>query len=158
MAASSLQVGLLILSRSNTQSKILMQSLAGDLLNLVIHIYATGSPIDKTVKEQNNTSYATTLEDDSFWDAIMDDTDDTDNATYGSIDGENFTAAAVVQSAGNFNYFGCQHDGSTSHTLSSINTQADSLTVESCAKYCDAYLYMGVEAGSGYVLFLCVGL
>lgn len=158
MAALSLQVGLLILSRSNTQSKILMQLLAGDLLNLVIHIYATGSPIDITVKEQNKTSYATTLEDDSFWDAIMDDTDDTDNSTYGSIDGDNFTAAAVVQLAGNFKYFGCQHDRSTSRTLSSISAQVDNLTVEACAKYCDGYLYMGVEAGSGYVLFLCVGL
>ena len=158
MAAFSLPVGLLILSRSNTQSKILMQLLAGDLLNLVIHVYATGSPIDKTVKEQNNTSYATTLEDDSFWDAIMNGTDGTDDATDGSIDGENFTAAAVVQSAGNFNYFGCQHDRSTNHTLSSISAQVDNLTVEACAKYCDAYLYMGVEDGSGYVLFLCVGL
>lgn len=132
-----------------------MQLLAGDLLNLVIHIYATGSQIDKTIKLQNDTNYATTLEDDSFWDAIM---DDTDYATDGSIDGENFTAAQVVQSPGNFNYFGCQHDRSADHTLHSLISGADNLTVEACAKYCDAYLYMGVEAGNQYVLFLCVDL
>lgn len=152
-----------------------MKSLAGDLLNLVLHIYATGSQIDKTVKQQNDTSYATTLEDDNFWDAIMDDTEyatngsidgstdgsfngSFDGSTDGSFDGANFTAAEVVQLPGNFKYFGCQHDRSNDRTLYSRSSSDDNLTVEACAQFCDTYLYMGVESGSEYVLFLRVGL
>lgn len=119
---------------------------------------------------QNDTSYATTHEDDNFFDAIFDDSDYANNGsvdgsvdgsvTNGSIDGSiygsNFTDAEVVQSPGNFKYFGCQHDRSTDHTLYSLLLYTQNLTVEACAKYCDAYLYMGVEAGTGYVfLHVC---
>lgn len=57
-------------------------------------------------------------------------------------------SATVVPSAGTFKYLGCSIDSSTSRTLSSLSWAGTGLSVERCAAYCAAYVYMGVEFGS----------
>ena len=57
-------------------------------------------------------------------------------------------SATAVPSAGTFKYLGCSVDSSTSRTLSSLSWAGTGLSVERCASYCSAYVYMGVEFGS----------
>ena len=170
---------------------------AGDNEELVLHIYATGSQIDGTIKKETSTNIAATSEDE-IDDAEIDDPDFDDIEGGGDFgDGAGFSngtavssgmpvssgtpnpkvttsaaqiassvssaapvssavaagAAKAVPSSGTFKYLGCQADSSSSsHTLSSLQWSGTGLTVQRCAAYCAQYQYMGVEAGSQYVL------
>lgn len=57
-------------------------------------------------------------------------------------------SATAVASAGTFKYLGCSMDNSAARTLSSLSWAGTGLSVERCASYCAAYVYMGVEFGS----------
>ena len=152
--------------------------MVGDYYELVLHIYATGSQIDATVKMQNKTAIAASSEDevdaadaddpnpadggdddDDDFDSVGDSTNNatTSGATNGATDSGSAAPAAaapaapiasVVKTSSTFNYIACEADSSTSRTLSSLSWSGTNLTVERCAAYCSQYKYMGVEFGS----------
>ena len=147
---------------------------AGDNEALILHLYATGSEIDRTLKQQTSTEIAATSEDtveeaeldDPDYQDIDSDIDDgvTNSTTAASngttADGQiqpstsntatvaNAAPPQTVQKSGTFSYTGCDSDNPNSRTLSSKQWSGQNLTVERCADYCSGYQYMGVEFGS----------
>ncbi|KAL9044249.1 MAG: hypothetical protein Q9214_002599 [Letrouitia sp. 1 TL-2023] len=54
----------------------------------------------------------------------------------------------VVKSVGPYNYTGCFMEPAGARALGSDKTASDEMTLETCASYCSAYTYFGIEYAS----------
>lgn len=58
------------------------------------------------------------------------------------------TGPIVVQSVGSYSYMGCYTEATNGRALNSLSKAAASISVDTCASYCSAYTYFGVEYGN----------
>lgn len=57
------------------------------------------------------------------------------------------TTPAIKPTVSPFIYYGCQTEGTNARALGSAFMPSDSMTLELCAGFCNAYTYFGVEYG-----------
>ncbi|KAK8034415.1 hypothetical protein PG993_009410 [Apiospora rasikravindrae] len=46
---------------------------------------------------------------------------------------------------GKYNWYGCQTEGTKSRALDALQSASNNMTLESCANFCDGYMYFGTE-------------
>lgn len=99
---------------------MLIQVLAGDDQDLVLHIYAAGSQIDATINEQTKTQIAATSEDQ------IDAAEEDDPAFNGSGNDTDSDIDAILNGLGNSTTNGTTDDATNSATTGATNSATNS--------------------------------